>query len=120
MDIKEVLRLPVETEVKCGNTTFTVIKGYGTKFLRKNEGSFDMKATLEVVEADYELVRKKLTFFEAMALVSEGKVVESCAGFTYKKDSNGALVYKEDKEIEFNVENMIVDEILGDWYEVTE
>ena len=123
MDIKEVLNLPIGTKVKYKKEQFIVTNTIcGGKGLRRINGGF-LTLNEDSINDEYELVGKKLNFFEAMKLVDEGKTVESDGKYIYKKDADGCLVCK-DKSIEnlrevFEVEDLIVDEILGDWYEVT-
>ena len=122
MDIKEVLNLPTGTKVKVGDSEFEVT-GWGvTKMLCKIgiPDKIQMHATLSVVNADYELVRKKLNFFEAMRLVDEGKTVESNDKRKYKKSSDGLLVEIAAWDNNEELVELTVDEITSDWYEVIE
>ena len=121
MDIREVLRLPINTKVKCGNEEFIVsATSCNGKGLVNIFGNSYIALSENVINAEYELVRKKLNFFEAMRLVYEGKVVESDSKYIYKKDADGCLACKDNLRKAFKVEDLIVDEILGDWYEVIE
>ena len=122
MDIKEVLNLPNGTEVISKGITYTVQKGCGEKVIIDNKTCSSAFLTSETLNADYELVRKKLNFFEAMRLVDEGKVVESFNGYIFKKDTDGCIVCKEKgnpKKI-FGSTYICRDEIANDWYEVIE
>ena len=118
MDIKEVLNLPTGTKVKVGDSEFEVT-GWGvTKMLCKIgiPNKIQMHATLSVVNADHELVRKKLNFLEALRLVDEGKVVESGTDKYIKRSGKLRYFGVEDDNAPFIGEN----EIDGDWYEVIE
>jgi hypothetical protein len=117
MDIKEVLNLPTGTEVKANSVCYMVVSENGVKVLSR--GGYWVKLTQPLVTTEYELVRKKLNFFEAMRLVDEGKVVESCDDFKYKKVNNNLAVLDE-WDGQTKVYGLDVDEITGDWYEVTE
>ena len=123
MDIKEVLNLPIDTKVKNRKEQFIVTNTVcGGKGLRRINGGF-LTLSEDGINAEYELVHKKLTFFEAMRLVDEGKVVESSfSRYIFKKDIYGRLVCKE-KEMQeeiFDTNDICIGEITGDWYEVTE
>lgn len=122
MKINEVLRLKAGTKVQCGNIIYTVLEESGYKLLSKDVTSVVntiMYASLEVVEAEYELVRKKLTFFEAMKLADEGKIVESCSKFQYKK-SNSKLVMINPTEGSAKTRYLGTDEMSNCWYEVAQ
>ena len=123
MDIKEVLNLPNGTKVKRKTKSLKIYSVYTveSQTLKYKNGT-PVNLSLCNVEAEYELVRKKLNFFEAMALVNEGKTVENSAGYIYKRYSDGLLVskYKKYIEDEFVTKKILAYEILSDWYEVIE
>ena len=122
MDIKEVLNLPNGTEVISKGITYTVHTGCGEKVIIDNKTCSFAFLTSETLNAEYELVRKKLNFFEAMRLVDEGKTVESFNGYIFKKDTDRCIVCKEKgnpKKI-FNSTYICRDEIANGWYEVIE
>ena len=121
MDIKEVLNLPVGTKVKCENAEFEVVDFFGMKLLHK-DGAMDnsfMNASLEVVSAEYELIRKKLSFFEAMKLVDEGKTVEDIQGVHFRK--RGYILQHYNTIISaWIATDLLAGMIANSWYEVIE
>lgn len=121
MDIKEVLNLPNETEVQARNGAHYRVM-YKDGIITLTKGCCALILTSELVNAEYELVRKKLNFFEAMKLVDEGKIVESnFSKYVFKKAMDGAIVCKrKGVEEEFDTNDICAEEILDDWYEVTE
>ena len=120
MDIKEVLNLPIGTEVQANSVWYRVASENGVKVLTR--GGYSVKLTQSLVTTEYELVRKKLNFLEAMVLASEGKTIENSWGYIYKRDSDGLIISKNKAHIkeEFNTNEILADEILSDWYEVIE
>ena len=119
MKINEVLRLPEGTEVTSESSTFIVKKLCGIKVLARKEDGIQMFATLDVIEADYELVRKKLTFFEAMKLVDEGRKVQNSQHpkTIYQKIDGGLQINASNG---FTIPGLFSSEIKTDWYEVIE
>ena len=118
MNIKEVLNLPVGTEVQTNSICYMVVSENGVKVLSR--GGYSVKLTQPLVTTEYELVRKKLNFFEAMRLVDEGKTVESNDKRKYKKSSDGLLVEIAAWDNNEELVELTVDEITSDWYEVIE
>ena len=120
MDIKEVLNLPIDTEVKSGDSIFVVEDHYGSKVLTREGAPAPMNVSLDVVNADYELVRKKLTFFEAMRLADEGKVVSNDRYpiYNYKKVNGVPKIKKTDGDYE--TLSISYKELEANWYEVIE
>ena len=120
MDIKEVLNLPTGTKVISKGITYTVHTSCGEKVIIDNKTCSFAFLTSETLNSEYELVRKKLNFFEAMRLVDEGKVVESFNGYIFKKDTDGCIVCKEKRipKENFDATDICSDEIANDWYEV--
>ena len=118
MDIKEVLNLPIGTEVQSNSVWYRVASENGVKVLTR--GGYSVKLTQPLVTTEYELVRKKLNFFEAMRLVDEGKTVESNDKRKYKKSSDGLFVELDLWDNSEELVELTVDEITSDWYEVIE
>ena len=118
MKIKEVLNLPTGTEVKANSVCYIVKMESGIKVLHR--GGYSVKLTQPLVTTEYELVRKKLNFFEAMRLVDEGKVVSNDRYpiYNYKKINGVPKIKKTDGDYE--TLSIAYKELEANWYEVIE
>ena len=120
MNIKEVLNLPIDTEVKSGNNIFIVTEtSCNGKGLIRTYGGF-LTLSEGVINAEYELVRKKLNFFEAMRVVDEGKVVSNdrYPVYNYKKIDGVLNTKKTDRY--YKTISIDYKELEANWYEVIE
>lgn len=122
MDIKEVLNLPINTKVKSGNEEFIVSE---TSCNGKGLLRFDkiyISLSENVINAEYELVRKELNFFEAMRLIDEEKVVSNdrypC--YNFKKINGIVKTKRTDRDVDYEVLSIDYSELEANWYEVIE
>lgn len=117
--IQEVFKFLNGTIFQIDNDKCEVVKGRSFKMLRDERTGDLVAITSFNINARYTLVRKELTFFEAMKLVDEGKIVENEFGCKFKKIS-GLLRYYVNNTGKWENGNMSVSEINGKWYEVEE